>query len=165
MSGFLYFVEDPASDAVKIGWTVNSVRRRLSQLQTGNPNPLNLLGIIKGPKKLEDEWQDKFSASFIRGDWFNDSKELRAAISARRAPSDLQHFTVQKTPLRAWRDKKGLRQDEAAKLLGFTQGHYSNMEIGRVRIAEKRVRGISKLTGIPLYKLREDIYPAPASVS
>ena len=67
--------------------------------------------------------------------------------------------------LKEYRSKTGKTQVELCEVLSISQGNLSRWERGIVPIPAEKVRGISKLTGIPLYKLREDIYPAPASVS
>ena len=42
----VYFILDTASNAVKIG-KANNIEQRMSDLQTGNPNPLKLIHEIE----------------------------------------------------------------------------------------------------------------------
>ena len=56
---------------------------------------------------------------------------------------------------------KGLNQRSFAAALGVTEGRVSQwLSAGRVPV--ERCQEIQKITGIPLHKLRPDIYPAPA---
>ena len=45
--GYIYFIAN--KDKIKIGYTKNSVEKRLKQLQTGNDEYLVLLGFLKFP--------------------------------------------------------------------------------------------------------------------
>lgn len=70
MSGQLYFVR--SGEYVKIG-TCRSGRlsKRLSELQTGNPQPLEFLGAVPcGPR---DEWRIHREWQYLRtsGEWFH----------------------------------------------------------------------------------------------
>lgn len=72
----LYFItsfEAPDSDPrkVKIGISKN-IERRISQLQTGNPNKLVLMGWIEGnnDRELEKALHKKYSSEKETGEWF-----------------------------------------------------------------------------------------------
>lgn len=79
--GFVYLIGH--SSAVKIGWTEKRPeRRRLSQLQSASSEPLEVLGVIVGPASLERELQDKFSAYWLRGEWFTRAEEILAYFAA-----------------------------------------------------------------------------------
>lgn len=55
---------------------------------------------------------------------------------------------------------KGLNQRQFAKLVGVSEGRVSQwLSSGRVPV--ERCRQVARITSIPLYKLRPDIYPAP----
>jgi len=68
----VYFIYDPVSDCVKIGYTENSPESRLSSLQTGNPNRLILLAVTEGDKT--DEANIHKELEYFRADggseWF-----------------------------------------------------------------------------------------------
>lgn len=48
--------------------------------------------------------------------------------------------------LRKVRKKKGLSIEEAAKIMGYSWGHYQSMEVGRKPVSE-RVKSILKAKG------------------
>lgn len=75
--GFIYFVR--AGDRLKIGFTRN-VKRRLSQLQTFFPEPLELLGAIPGSLLMEQEVHRHFGHLNITREWFNVEPELLVYI-------------------------------------------------------------------------------------
>lgn len=66
--------------------------------------------------------------------------------------------------IKNWRRSQGLTQLEAAAKAGVTQGNWCKWEKGTIGIPAERCPSLHKLTGIPLHKLRPDIYPAPARV-
>jgi hypothetical protein len=70
----VYFILDSASNAVKIG-KANNAQQRLSDLQTGNPNPLKLIHEINCESEeqsflLEQTLHKKFKKLRISGEWF-----------------------------------------------------------------------------------------------
>lgn len=75
----IYFVE--CGDLVKIGTTNNDVHTRLSNMQTGNPAPMVLLGQMRGGVSVEAELHRRFRALHVRGEWFQHSGDLRAFIA------------------------------------------------------------------------------------
>lgn len=52
--------------------------------------------------------------------------------------------------LKAWRDEEGLTQEEAAAVLGVSQGHYSKLEQRQVYASKKLGKLISERARIPL---------------
>lgn len=82
-SGFVYFVKSGAH--IKIG-KANDVRKRMSGIQTGAPERLECLGIIKGGMRKERELHSMFSDHRASGEWFNDCSEIRDFISAKCKP-------------------------------------------------------------------------------
>lgn len=73
----IYFIE--CNGLLKIGTAVNS-RVRLKGLQTGNPEPMTLLGEIPGSQADEAGLHQCFHAFRVRGEWFRYSDELRAFV-------------------------------------------------------------------------------------
>jgi len=61
--------------------------------------------------------------------------------------------------IRRWRTSQGISQRELGERLGVQDAAVTKWEQGRVS-AEKALP-LHNLTGIPLYVLRPDIYPAP----
>lgn len=65
---FVYFVW--CEGFVKIGRTLD-IKERLSDLRTGNPFPITVLGVIEGTKKLESQLHKKYRNQKVHGEWFN----------------------------------------------------------------------------------------------
>ena len=72
----VYFILDEKSNAVKIG-KANNIQERFSDLQTGNPNTLEVIYFIEcdtveRSEQLEKKLHKKFDALRIRtnGEWF-----------------------------------------------------------------------------------------------
>lgn len=75
----VYFAS--AGNRVKIGWS-KQVGTRLAQLQTGNPDPIKLLGTVPGGRAKERKIQDRFAHARVHGEWFEATPELLAFIGA-----------------------------------------------------------------------------------
>ena len=76
--GFIYLIGH--HNAVKIGWSQKHpvAGGRLSGLQVGTPERLELIGLVVGPYTLEAELQGRFAAHRIRGEWFTRHEEILA---------------------------------------------------------------------------------------
>ncbi len=72
----VYFIFQKGDDSVcKIGKSKDS-SDRVKQLQTGNPNKLEVYGVLEGYTELETELHKRFAANRIKGtEWFHLSKE------------------------------------------------------------------------------------------
>lgn len=68
-AGYVYFVQAETGGPIKIG-SANNVKRRLKQLQTGNPELLVLLHSTTGGKRLERSLQESFKKYNKRDEWF-----------------------------------------------------------------------------------------------
>lgn len=77
--GWVYFIR--SGDAIKIGFTVN-VALRLSTLQSGNPNVLELLGAVRGSVEDERRTHEMFSRLHIRGEWFREHPAILEYVAA-----------------------------------------------------------------------------------
>jgi hypothetical protein len=73
VTGYVYFIRVIGTNMVKIGYTTNPVKCRLSQLQVGNPRALEVLETVQTPdyKDIEGELHQKLASRRIRGEWFN----------------------------------------------------------------------------------------------
>lgn len=74
MSSYVYFIKDEKSNAVKIG-KANDIEVRLSELQVGNPNKLNVINYIEclkeeDAKYIEKVLHQKYKELRIQGEWF-----------------------------------------------------------------------------------------------
>lgn len=67
--GFVYFVEDVAAKAIKVGHATN-VSRRMSGLRTGNVS-LALIGSVRGGRDLEAALHHRFRHHHRAGEWFD----------------------------------------------------------------------------------------------
>jgi len=79
----VYFVRQ-ANDAglIKIGYTDDSIKSRLSTLQTASPEPLTLLCAVPGSRDEETALHARFAPYRRRGEWFEPSSELLEYIAA-----------------------------------------------------------------------------------
>lgn len=66
----VYLIGSPGSPLVKIGWTDNP-KRRLRNLQTGSPVPLQLLALFEGGSIVEAELHRRFADRRRHGEWFD----------------------------------------------------------------------------------------------
>jgi len=78
--GYVYFIFNPDSDAIKIGIAKN-VQRRLASLQTSNAAKLELLTSIKvenfhAARELEQFLHQEFAEFYLRGEWFRSNFKL-----------------------------------------------------------------------------------------
>jgi predicted GIY-YIG superfamily endonuclease len=70
---YIYLIENEISDSkvYKIGYT-NNLKKRLTELNTGNPGKLSLLKYFetKIPTKLEKVLHNRYKSKKIKGEWF-----------------------------------------------------------------------------------------------
>ena len=65
----IYFVKDTVTQAIKIGRS-KKPKGRLSELQTGNPHKLVILGTVAGAANEEASFHGKFVQHRLEGEWF-----------------------------------------------------------------------------------------------
>lgn len=75
----VYFAQ--AGTRIKIGWSRN-VATRITQLQTSNPDPIQLLATTPGGRTLERQLHTRFAPHRITGEWFQTHPELTTYITA-----------------------------------------------------------------------------------
>ena len=73
--GFVYFIQAGDNGAIKIGYT-KDVDRRIKELQTSNPEKLNLLLKVGAEPNDEKVMHDKFKKYCINLEWYSPSDEL-----------------------------------------------------------------------------------------
>ena len=73
--GFVYFIQAGNNGAIKIGYT-KDVDRRIKELQTSNPEKLNLLLKVGAEPNDEKVMHDKFKKYCINLEWYSSSEEL-----------------------------------------------------------------------------------------
>lgn len=88
MAGCVYFIRQGIDGCIKIGWSIGDASERMVNLQTGNAEPLILMGSVAAESQLaEREWHARFDAHRRRGEWFWPHSDLLEAIEfATRAP-------------------------------------------------------------------------------
>ena len=99
----IYFIQQDTSGPIKIGYTNKHVRKRLSALQTGCSECLNLLGTIEGNRDVERQLHSQFK--HMRGEWFHPTQELLVYIEEHATPSPLLPTETVGMPSREWIDR------------------------------------------------------------
>lgn len=105
----IYFIR--SGRFVKIGYTKHSMKRRLEDLQIGNPVRLVVLGMIEGDRKAERAVHDRFIALHVQGEWFTLTDEVRAFIAANTGRSAIE---VDNDNRRRWAASAGALMIERA---------------------------------------------------
>jgi hypothetical protein len=79
-AGLVYFIRDAVTLTIKIGFCLKRPEKRLAVLQTGNSNPLRLIGHVLGSEPHEKALHKRFARFRLQGEWF--AKELLPEIEA-----------------------------------------------------------------------------------
>ena len=74
--GYVYFVYAAEAGVIKIGFTMDRPWKRLCALQTASPVDLVVMGVVRGPAKLERLLHKKFRKIRKRYEWFHATPEL-----------------------------------------------------------------------------------------
>jgi len=85
----IYFIKSKSKNAVKIGFTNNNPRKRLSVLQVGSLDKLSLLKVISGDLKLERAIHLTFHRFRLKGEWFSYSGALKDYIDTYESTSNI----------------------------------------------------------------------------
>lgn len=75
----IYFIEAVGLDLIKIGYTIDPVKRFFSIL-TMSPAPLSLLGSIAGGPQREIQIHEQLEPHRIHGEWFKKCPEVMALV-------------------------------------------------------------------------------------
>lgn len=67
----IYVIGENGSTVVKIGYTRDDSTKRMSSLQTGNPQELTVFWSGEGDKALERHLHSTFQPYRVRGEWFD----------------------------------------------------------------------------------------------
>lgn len=78
---YVYFIQADENGPIKIGFTADDPKRRLAQLQTGNPHCLRLLGAIGGDTARERQFHSELAAWRLQGEWFEPHATVLAAVN------------------------------------------------------------------------------------
>ena len=75
---FIYFIASHGGP-IKIGHAFDP-KHRLAAIQTGNPEPLLILAVVRGPRSLERRYHQQFAHLRLSGEWFRRSGEIEHEI-------------------------------------------------------------------------------------
>ncbi len=75
----VYAVVAEGAGRIKIGWT-DALHRRLNDLETACPFPLQVLFWIRGPRDLESELHRKCARDRVHLEWFTHTPEVHEAL-------------------------------------------------------------------------------------
>jgi hypothetical protein len=92
----VYFIQDEVTTAIKIGFCLKKPEKRLVALQTGNSNPLRLVGHVLGSEMHEKGLHRLFSRFRIHGEWF--SNAIMVAVSGILKCSSLEDWMNAQDP-------------------------------------------------------------------
>jgi hypothetical protein len=94
----VYFIRSGESGPIKIGLSSTSkVEQRVSELQTGSPERLRLLGFVNGDRDAEQFLHRCFASLGIGGEWFKPDPSLVSFIATTLASGALE-YTPEEEP-------------------------------------------------------------------
>ena len=142
-------------DYVKIGYSINPIKR-VSAIQVDLPEKIEVLGIIKGDRKLEKHLHDVFMSHRSSGEWFTYCNEIQDFIDEQENfmwefGLDDKHPLTTNTVKRA-RLNSGLTYEQIGKVLGVSTRAVPKME-NRAKnesISLKKLRSLSEALGYDL---------------
>jgi hypothetical protein len=79
-TGFIYFVPEPGTGAIKIGYA-SDVQKRVDGLQTAHPQRLELIGFVPGGFQMERAVHQAVRPHHIRGEWHRPDPKLFSFIA------------------------------------------------------------------------------------
>lgn len=105
----VYFIRN--GNYIKIGVSVDPWKR-LSSLQTGNPEPLEMLAIMPGSDDLESGLHRAFGQHMKRGEWFTENEQLLAFIEMIKTtfPDAQRNLVLEDILAQPQEPKEGVRQ-------------------------------------------------------
>ena len=173
MNGYVYFIR--CQDRVKIGFSKDP-HKRLTKINADAPYPCELIGAADAALHAEDEIHRQFSSARVHSEWFSFTDEIArfvARVNVLKPLAGSGKFDradiAGMPPLKAWRYRNRMTQQEAAAALSVTAGFLSRVESGNYRFSPEKLPIVSRVTGIPLDELRPDLAamftPQPEGVS
>lgn len=155
----IYFIQSGPQGPIKIGTCKDEyLMKRLSTLQTGNPDGFVVLGIMDGGLDLEGDLHRRFRAHRRSGEWFAPAAEILSFIDYHSRPFDVP---------RRKRASGGLIGDAIETLGGPSKASaalgISNPSVvlnwkARGQVPAHMVLVVEELTGISRHALRPDIF-------
>lgn len=77
--GYVYFLQSVLGGPIKVGYAAD-LRSRISNIQVGHPEELEVIGVVRGTPELEEALHKELAWCHVRGEWFASSEALRLAI-------------------------------------------------------------------------------------
>lgn len=74
--GYVYFIRNKETKAIKIGYSVNP-KKRIKQLSTGSSSVLDLIYVIEGSKDVEYFLHRYFASERVNLEWFDEELVLQ----------------------------------------------------------------------------------------
>lgn len=161
MKGVVYFIR--AGGNVKIG-TTQSLSSRISQLQTGCAEPLEVLASVVGDRTLEAHYHEVFAADRKEGEWFEATPALlEVALQLATYGEDAlpkgfaPEVKVRVQPTAEHEALARMPQEWAKKLIRMEWQKVGNIEIAMRRLARRY--------NVPYYVLWDLRYRPPKDTS
>ena len=93
----------PLYEAIKVGITRQKLKKRLGDIQTGNPKDFVVLKVILADAETEKSIQERWRRFNISGEWYKPAPEiLTEAISLPMFPKSFQNVSFQKAQQLLW---------------------------------------------------------------
>ena len=148
----IYFVRADKSGPVKIGYTSRDVIKRVSQMQTGSPFPMVLVGVIDGGREQERAIQEQFRGLHLRGEWFIVDGALREYLDALPLP------TVTYEP-KSYLPRKG--RDRSFNPGGYERGRRRGLSFEEYA----KIKLLLETTTMPKSKIARQMKIPPSNIS
>lgn len=174
----IYFARAGQDGPIKIGFTGKSPLERISELQTGCPWRIHLIGSLDGEMCHEDWLHDRFDANRLEGEWFHATPELLLVVAdALRPDFTWPAWIVEKKKSLAKPEPKPQSPKERAVAAAGSAAELARRLISKSgsgkpvtrsavqqwkRVPADRALEVERLTGVPRHELRPDLYPVPA---
>ena len=167
----VYMIRAGADGPVKIGVAAHP-QKRLSALQTGQPETLTILRVLEGDRHFESALHRHFAHRRTRGEWFKHCNEMLGDLEflRRSAANDLGFADL---PIPAPKRTQSVRYDAALVRVFAAAGGPSKVAVylGLVpsavtqwsRAPDRHIHRLEALTGIPAREIRPDLWDAPAT--
>ena len=163
----VYFVQAGENGPIKIGWSLNALRR-LAKMQADNHERLTILGVANVGRTTEAKFHRQFARHRLRGEWFRPASEilLKAARYLVPKPKKEKVFTSLMPKVLINPVIFVVAKNKAIVLAGGTAAlariiGVSSQAISQWRyVPANRARAVERATGgqVSRYDLRSDIF-------
>lgn len=86
----IYYLADLSAYRVKVGYTTpDLIKKRFSNIQVGNSNPLRLVGVHSGDRDKESFIKEKLKQANVRGEWYSIDNTTLSHIESH---NDFEYF-------------------------------------------------------------------------